>query len=486
MNIAVPAPEGAGAALDALTRRARDDLAMLSFATKPWVIPQERDGQRIPDVAIIGAGQSGLVLGHELKRRGVDNILLLDRAPEGREGVWDSFARNYEIRSPKEVMGADLNIPSLTIQSFFTACHGRAAWDALERVPRADWMAYLRWYRSIADLPVRNGAEVADIAFDAARVTLSLADGSSIRARHVVLATGMDGGGTWSVPEMITAGLPRDRYSHSSDGLDPAGFADRDIAILGAGAAAFDMAVTALDAGARRVEMFMRRAELPMKDVAREFETGGHLNHSHELSDLTKWNLSRFMSGLSQSPAEHHFFRACSFPNFRLVPGAPWEKVAMEGGRIVIRTPRGRFEADHAIAATGTLVDMSRRPELARIAAAAALWRDRFEPPAGDPAPGRLLFPYLDRDYRFTERIPGAAPGIGRIVAFNALCSLSMGGMSAVSISSHRFGVPRVADGLTRALFAEQENQLIPMLEAYDTEAFALPAHVREMLAQSP
>nr|WP_253949342.1 NAD(P)-binding domain-containing protein [Mangrovicoccus sp. HB161399] len=465
-----------------MTRRAREDLAMLSFATKPWVIPAEHAGRRIPDVAIVGAGQSGLVLGHELKRRGVDNILLLDRAPEGREGVWDSFARNYEIRSPKEVMGADLNIPSLTIQSFFTACHGRAAWDALKRVPRTDWMAYLRWYRSIADLPVRNGAEVADIDFDAAGVSLSLAGGGTIRARHAVLATGMDGGGAWAVPEVIAAGLPPERYSHSSDGVDAAQFAGRDIAILGAGAAAFDMAVTALDAGARQVEMFMRRRDLPMKDVAREFETGGHLNHSHELSDLTKWNLARFMSGLSQSPAEHHFFRACSFPNFRILPGAPWETVGMDGGRIVIGTPRGRFEADHAIAATGTLVDMSRRPELARIARGAALWRDRFQPPADDPAPGRLLFPYLDRDYRFTERVPGAAPGIGRIVAFNALASLSMGGMSAVSISSHRFGVPRVADGLTRALFAEQEDRLIPMLEAHDREAFELPADIRAML----
>ena len=103
-------------------------------------------------------------------------------------------------------------------------------------------------------------------------------------------------------------------------------------------------------------------------------------------------------------------------------------------------------------------------------------------PPPDDPSPRRLAFPYLDRQYRFTEREPGIAPGLERIYAFNALANMSMGGMSAVSISSHRFGVPRIATAITGALFAEQEDMIIPTLMQYDTPGIALPPHVRRAL----
>jgi cation diffusion facilitator CzcD-associated flavoprotein CzcO len=400
--------------------------------------------------------------------------------------VWETFARNYEIRSPKEVMGADLGLPSLTIQSFYEAKHGADAWTAIKRIPRLDWMDYLRWYRRTADLPIENDVRVTDIDFDRDGVTLTTDTGRTIRTRLAVLATGMDGGGAWSTPAIITRNLPPDRYNHSCEVFDDQRLDGLDIGILGAGAAAFDMAVTALTAGAQKVDMFMRRPVLPTIDVAREFETAGQLNHGHELSDQTKWGLSRFMSGLSQAPAEHHFHKACSFPNFRMHLGSPWEAVTFDGEKIRIETPRDDFSFDHVFSATGVSVDMNHRPELRKLAAGAALWRDRFTPPADDPAPGRLNFPYLDRDYRFMEREPGTAPGIERIFAFNALASLSMGGMSAVSISSHKFGVPRIASGVTGFLFREQEDQLIPTLASYDKPGIEIPAHVREMLGMAP
>lgn len=468
--------------LDELAARARAELAMLSFATKPWVIPRSENGEKMLDVAIIGAGQSGLVVGHALKRHGVTNIALLDRNPEGFEGVWETYARNYEIRSPKEVMGADLGLPSMSIESFFRAKHGDAAWERIKRIPRTDWMDFLRWYRAIADLPIRNDVSVVDIDYDANGVTITTASGEAIRARLVILATGMDGGGAWQTPEIISANLPRERYNHACEVYDVSRFADKAVGVLGAGAAAFDAAVAALDAGARHVDLFMRRSQLPMIDVARELETAGQLNHGHELSDSTKWALSRFMSGLSQSPAEHHFFKACNFDNFRMHLASPWIDVGMADDKVAITTPQAEFAFDHVVAGTGVAVDMSRRPELARIAAKAALWRDRFVPPADDPAPGRLNFPYLNRSYQFTEREAGTAPGIERIFAFNALASLSMGGMSAVSISSHRFGVPRVVVGVTGFLFGEQEQELIPTLSAYDAPGIALTDRERAKL----
>ena len=465
-----------------LADRARAELEMLSFATKPWVLPRTHEGQKIPDAIIIGAGQSGLVAGHALKRRGVTNILLLDRNPEGYEGVWETYARNYEIRSPKEISGADLGLPSMTIQSFFIAKHGTEAWNRIKRVPRLDWMDYLRWYRKIADLPIVNDIRIVDIDYDAEGVTLTTDSGRVFRSRLAILATGMDGGGSWNTPAIITENLPKERYNHACEIYDETRLAGLDVGVLGAGAAAFDTAVTALGAGAKSVSMFMRRPELPMLDLAREMEHGGGLDHGSTLSDSTKWSLSRLMSGLSQSPAEHHFLKACSHPNFRMYLGAPWTGVGMVDDRIRVETPKGEFAFDHVFAGTGVVVDMARRPELARIAEKAALWRDRFVPPADDPAPGRLNFPYLNRHYQFTEREPGTAPGIERIFAFNALASLSMGGMSAVSISSHRYGVPRLASAVTGFLFREQEDQIIPTLRAYNTPGIVLTDSIREML----
>ena len=51
---------------------------------------------------IVGAGQSGLVTAFGLMRERVRNILVIDRAPEGKEGPWVTFARMPTLRSPKD------------------------------------------------------------------------------------------------------------------------------------------------------------------------------------------------------------------------------------------------------------------------------------------------------------------------------------------------------------------------------------------------
>ena len=73
-----PIPAFAAHRIAELTARVRAELDMLSFATKPWVIPKYHAGRKIFDVVIVGAGQSGLVAGHALKRRGVTNLLILE------------------------------------------------------------------------------------------------------------------------------------------------------------------------------------------------------------------------------------------------------------------------------------------------------------------------------------------------------------------------------------------------------------------------
>lgn len=45
------------------------------------------------------------------------------------------------------IAGPDLGVASLTFQAFYEAKYGEAAWDALDKIPKEEWMAYLMWYR---------------------------------------------------------------------------------------------------------------------------------------------------------------------------------------------------------------------------------------------------------------------------------------------------------------------------------------------------
>ena len=80
---------------------------------------------------IIGAGQGGLTLGLQLHLDRVDRVMIVDRAPPEARGPWKTYGRMITLRSPKFTTGPDLDIPSLTFQSWYVAQWGEAAWQAL-------------------------------------------------------------------------------------------------------------------------------------------------------------------------------------------------------------------------------------------------------------------------------------------------------------------------------------------------------------------
>jgi cation diffusion facilitator CzcD-associated flavoprotein CzcO len=142
--------------LEALEARIRHDLEMTAHPRAKWLTPRTLAGRRVYDVLIVGAGQSGLAVGFGLLRDKVENILLVDSAPRGREGPWSTYARMHSLRSSKDQNGPDLGVPSLTFQAWFEAQWGEAAFTALDLIPKADWHAYLNWFRAVTGLPVRN------------------------------------------------------------------------------------------------------------------------------------------------------------------------------------------------------------------------------------------------------------------------------------------------------------------------------------------
>ena len=159
--------------LAALEARLRCDLAYLNYPPNNWVRPSAPNGEdAVFDVIVIGAGMVGLASAFALMRNGISNIAVVDAAPDGREGPWVTTARMRTLRSPKILLGPAMGMASLTFRAWFVAQHGGAAWDALGRIPRVRWMDYLRWYRRVLDIPVRNGVRVDAIAWRDGRMRL--------------------------------------------------------------------------------------------------------------------------------------------------------------------------------------------------------------------------------------------------------------------------------------------------------------------------
>ena len=98
--------------LGALEQRLQHDLNIIGYPLNEWV-PEKftKEGERVLDVLIVGAGQGGLAIAFQLMRERVNNVLVIDKAEPGTEGPWINYARMPILRSPKEVNGPDLNIP---------------------------------------------------------------------------------------------------------------------------------------------------------------------------------------------------------------------------------------------------------------------------------------------------------------------------------------------------------------------------------------
>jgi putative flavoprotein involved in K+ transport len=125
------------------------------------------------DVVVIGAGQAGLSVSHELSRSGVEHVVLeRDRVAETWRGRWDSFCLvtpNWSIKLPGgEYEGADPD----------------------GYLPRDDIVGYLEDYARAFDAPVREGVEVTALSMESeGGFSVRTSDGP-LSARSVVVTTG--------------------------------------------------------------------------------------------------------------------------------------------------------------------------------------------------------------------------------------------------------------------------------------------------------
>jgi cation diffusion facilitator CzcD-associated flavoprotein CzcO len=464
-----------------LAEQVRAELYMLRYPDQPWVVGRRRDdGAHVYDVAIIGGGQGGLAIAARLKRERVDNVIVYDERPAGLEGPWLTTARMLTLRTMKHLPGIDATLPSLSPQAWYTARYGEEAWEAMDRIPKGDWQDYLNWCRATLDLPVRNQVRVTSVKPESGMFRLDLAPvdatGDIIStecsyARRVVLATGVDGGGAWHVPSFISDNLPRDRYYSSGEHIDFSRMVGKRVAVLGAGASAYDNASTSLEKGALSATVCIRRADVQRINPQMWMAKAGVLNHFADLPDDLKWQFMCHVYSCNIPAPQPAYERLSSLAGASIRTNAEWKSVRIvddgHGEEIEVLTASGeKLRVDFLIVAIGFVQDFKLRPEMSNVVDDIALWRDRFSPPAGSVDAHVLAHPYLGPSFEFLEKTPGTAPHLSWMFNFTYSAFVSMG-LSGSAISGFKYALPRLVDGITRSLFLEDAETMFEQFRSY-------------------
>ncbi len=457
-----------------LNERVHKDLSYLATDGPKWPRPLHRLESHVYDTVIVGGGQCGLGIAFGLLLKQVGNILVIDENEAGKEGPWATYARMMTLRTPKQLTPIDFGIPSLTFRSWWEAQHGADAWAAIDKIPRGDWMDYLRWYRQVLNLPVRNRIRLNYIEPGGNGLyRLHVTGGSAgiLLARTVVLATGIQGGGGWYVPAMIRDRLPKRFYAHTSEPIDFAGLRGKKVAVLGGGASAFDNANAVLAGGAAEAHVFVRRQQIQRINPIRQMEPSGLIEHFHTLSDAEKYAVMAHFFRLNQPPTNDTFNRAAAQPGFHLHTGAPWTDVAANNSIVTVATPRGTFNFDYLIISTGLRTDPALRPELKLVESDIARWKDRYRAPANIRNPLLDAHPYLTDGFRFTGRDARGEQLLHGIYAFNYSGMVSCG-LSASALSGMKYSLPAVTSAVTDQLFYDDRQHYLDDFFNYDEPEF--------------
>jgi cation diffusion facilitator CzcD-associated flavoprotein CzcO len=428
-----------GKGLVALETRVKEDLAYLCYTGKDWV-PQRVD---VSDVVIIGGGMCGMVAWMGLTSSQITNVRILDRNPKGFEGPWLNYARMETLRSPKQLTGPAFGHGALTFQAWYRAQFGAAKWEALVKIPRPMWMDYLRWYRSVLNIPIENGVSVERVEpeGDLLRLHLSGADKPSILTRKLVFATGRDGTGTPNIPDFVR-GLPRHRWAHSSDDIDFGALKAKRVAVVGVGASAVDNAAEALEHGATEVRHLIRREKMPTVNKMMGIASYGFTVGFGELPDEWRWRFMQYSFATQTPPPHGSTKRVSRHSNAYFHFGKGVSDVTEEGDALRVSFTDGTsYSTDFLILGTGFKVDPMARKEFGDTADDILLWQNVYTPPQDEQNNDLGCFPYLNSDLSFREKSVGRAPWLGSIYCFNFGATASLGKISG--------DIPGVSDGAT-------------------------------------
>ncbi|MCQ9617181.1 NAD(P)/FAD-dependent oxidoreductase [Paenalcaligenes niemegkensis] len=466
MNTVVEVAAEAG--LRELEATLQRELRYLDLPAKAWM-PALCKTEKHHDVVIIGGGMAGLTLHAALGFLGV-GATIFDASPADLEGPWGTTARMETLRSPKQLTGPALGVPSLTFQAWYIAQFGDSAWQELDKIPRLQWLEYLNWYKRALGIKVRNQHAVTSIdASNADWVALQIqtpqGDTETHYARRVVLATGRDGLGGPSVPAVADQ-LPRKVWAHSSDNNDYSQLKDKRVGVIGGGASAMDSAATALEAGAQHVSLLIRRPDFPRVNKGKGAGSAGMVHGFSALDDAWRWKIRHYINTQQVPPPRNSVLRVSKHENADFYLGCPFSDMSMRGSEILVTTPKGDFVFDFVIFSTGFQVDWQARPEFANIAPYIRVWGDRYRP-SDDEADAELKrLPDLGEHFEFLEKVPGQLPGLANIHCFAYPAVLSHGTVSG-DIPAISEGARKLAQGIASQFFVSDIDTHYQTLLAY-------------------
>jgi putative flavoprotein involved in K+ transport len=182
------------------------------------------------DTLVVGGGQAGLAVSHELAREGVEHVVLeRGRIGQSWRDRWDSFC---------------LVTPNWSVQLPGAAYDGE---DPDGFMPRDEIVEFLEGYAGRSGAPVREGVDVLSLEAGAAAGFVARTSAGDLDARHVVLATG-----AYQRPHRPAGSqsLPDDILQIDLDGYhDPAALPPGRVLIVGSGQSGCQLAEELNEAG---------------------------------------------------------------------------------------------------------------------------------------------------------------------------------------------------------------------------------------------